>query len=155
MKGLSPVSHSRQLAIVCLLLAAACDSGERAAAQTERCDLCGMVVPEESGWNAGGVGVDAQPLHFDTPKCLFRHVHTRGAVNEPWVTEYYAQERREADALFYVLGSDVRGPMGRDLVPIEGHDAAERFRSEHEGEAVLAYDAVTAAVAEALFTPSE
>ena len=69
------------------------------------------------------------------------------------MTEYYSQERRSARTLFYVLGSDLEGPMGRDLVPVAGRDEAERFRREHHGERVLAFDEVTSDIVEDLFRP--
>lgn len=113
-----------------------------------RCATCGMVVPEDSGWRAGGEG-----LAFDAPKCLFRRVHREGPVEGAWVIEYYSQERAPAGELFYVIGSDLESPMGRDLVPVRGREAAERLREDHHGESVLSFDEVTAEIVEALFTP--
>ena len=55
--------------------------------------------------------------------------------------------------LFYVIGSDLESPMGRDLVPVRGREEAERLRDDHHGEAVLSYDEVTSEVVEGLFTP--
>ena len=135
-----------------LALACGDDAGE-AAAETTRCDLCGMVVDPESGWRAGGASADGGELSFDTPKCLFRHHHERGPVSEPWVIEYDSQARRPADELFYVLGSDVEGPMGRDLVPLASRERAQGFLADHQGERVLAFDEVTADVAAELFRP--
>ncbi len=51
-----------------------------------------------------------------------------------------------------MLGSDVQGPMGRDLVPVQGREAAERFARDHQGR-VLGFDEVTAAVVDELFRP--
>lgn len=138
-------------AIVLLALvgmAAACSSEQDAA----RCEICGMRVDPRSGWRAGA-DRGAEPLTFDTPKCLFRYGHQRGDVDGAWVTEYYSQERRSARTLFYVLGSDLEGPMGRDLVPVAGRDEAERFRRDHHGARVLAFDEVTSDIVEDLFRP--
>jgi copper chaperone NosL len=115
---------------------------------TVRCELCGMVIDESSGWRAG-----AGEARFDTPKCLFRHREQGHTIERAWVIEYYAQERRDADDLFYVLGSDVQGPMGRDLVPIAGRENAERFLADHHGERILAFDEVRGEVVDALFRP--
>jgi len=132
-----------------LLLFAAC--GEEAASNP-RCATCGMIVAEDSGWRAGGE-VDGEAVVFDAPKCLFRHQHERGAVSAPWVIEYYSQERRDAEGLLYVIGSDLESPMGRDLVPVEGREAAERLVEDHHGEAILGFDEVSEAIVTALFTP--
>ena len=113
-----------------------------------RCATCGMVVPEDSGWRAGG-----ESLAFDAPKCLFRRIHREGPVEGAWVIEYYSQERAPAAELFYVIDSDLESPMGRDLVPVRGREAAERLREDHHGEAVLSFDEVSAEIVEALFAP--
>lgn len=120
---------------------------------TPRCEICGMAIDADSGWRAGAVGASG-PLAFDTPKCLFRYTHRHGSVEGPWVTEYYSQERRPAARLFYVVGSDLEGPMGRDLVPVGGAPEAERFASDHHGTQVLAYGEVTPEVVADLFRPS-
>ncbi|MFK7985652.1 MAG: nitrous oxide reductase accessory protein NosL [Sandaracinaceae bacterium] len=136
-----------------VLVLAACSGGEDTASSTTRCDLCGMVVAEDSGWRAGGTGADRETLAFDTPKCLFRHRHERGAVHAPWVIEYDSQDRQDASGLFYVLGSDIEGPMGRDLVPLASRTRATGFMQDHAGTEVLAFDEVTAEVTSALFQP--
>ncbi|MBZ0118675.1 MAG: nitrous oxide reductase accessory protein NosL [Sandaracinaceae bacterium] len=135
---------------------AACGGEHEGHAQAQgarRCDLCGMRINPSSGWRAGGRGASGQELAFDTPKCMFRFHHTRGAVSDPWIMEYYSQERRDARALRYALGSDVSGPMGRDLVPIEGEEPAARFQREHHATRILSFTEVTAAIVEDLFRP--
>lgn len=131
------------------LLATACGSDEASEAEaTVRCDTCGMIVSPESGWRAGGEG-----LAFDAPKCLFRYRHREGEVPGAWVIEYYSQERRPAREMRYVIGSDLESPMGRDLVPVEGREAAERLKADHGGERVLTFDEVSEDVVEGLFRP--
>lgn len=112
-----------------------------------RCELCGMIVDPSSGWRAG-----AGELSFDTPKCLFRYREDH-ALRDAWVIEYYSQERRVADDLLYVIGSDVQGPMGRDIVPIEGRENAERFVADHHGERILEFSEVRGEAVQALFRP--
>jgi copper chaperone NosL len=130
----------------------ACGDEDTAQPRAARCDVCGMRIDPSSGWRAGGQTEALAEVRFDTPKCLFRYHHQRGGVREPWVIEYYTQERRPARELLYVLGSDVQGPMGRDLVPVQGREAAERFARDHQGR-VLGFDEVTAAVVDELFRP--
>ena len=150
---MSFLARSLPVALVtaALGLLVACSSSDDGGAR--RCEICGMSIDPSSGWRAGASGASG-PLRFDTPKCLFRHSQQRGAVEEPWVTEYYSQERRSAAALFYVVGSDLEGPMGRDLVPVSGAAEAEGFASDHGGDRVLSYREVTPEVVAALFRPS-
>ena len=127
--------------------------GEEGTAEAQqRCELCGMRIDASSGWRAGARSADGE-RRFDTPKCLFRYHHQHGA-REPWVIEYYSQERRPARDLFYVIGTDLEGPMGRDLVPVAGREAAERLMREHHGTRVLAFGEVTEAIVDDLFRPS-
>lgn len=142
-----------QVALVIVLAAgsvAGC-GGESTAEAQQRCDLCGMRVDPSSGWRAGARDASGQALAFDAPKCLFRRHFERGAVSEPWVIEYYSQARRPARDLFFVIGTDLHGPMGRDLVPVAGREAADRLSREHHGERVLSFDEVTRDVVGTLF----
>lgn len=131
-------------------LSAGCDGdgGGSTAQTTNRCDTCGMVVSPDSGWRAGGEG-----RSFDAPKCLFRYLHREGEVREPWVIEYYSQERRPAREMLYVIGSDLESPMGRDLVPVAGREAAERLMKDHAGERILTFYEVSPEMVDALFQP--
>lgn len=130
---------------------AACGGREQA-----RCDTCGMIVSPDSGWRAGAHSASGDDLSFDSPKCLFRHALAHESITDAWVIEYYSQERRPAGDLLYVLGSDLESPMGRDLVPVEGREAADRIIEDHplpdhEGERILRHSEVDSAVIEALF----
>ena len=130
-----------------LLLTAGCGRGpNETRAEAVRCATCGMIVTSDSGWRAG-TAADT----FDSPKCLLRLLHRGGDAADAWVIEYYSQERRPAREMLYVWGSDLESPMGRDLVPVEGRDAAERLRVDHRGEGVLAWDEIDAERVEALF----
>jgi nitrous oxide reductase accessory protein NosL len=133
---------------------ASCSGDGAAQSQPSRCDNCGMRIDPASGWRAGGVSNTGEAVAFDTPKCMFRYHHQHGGVGRPWAIEYYSQERRPAADLFYVLGTDLEGPMGRDLVPVEGREAAQRLMRDHHGERVLAFDEVSLEVIGALFRPS-
>ena len=147
----------RRLFLTTALVLLACSSAEpEASAQaTARCAHCGMRVPADSTWRAGLSTASGEALLFDAPKCMFRVLRgERGAnARDAWVIEYYSSERRPASSLLYVLGSDVESPMGRDLVPIEGRERAERFLRDHHAQRVLTYDEVTAAIVDELFRP--
>ena len=152
------MTHRSFLAAFSLVLAVlvACSSAEPGAAQSAaRCAHCGMRVPAESTWRAGLTTASGEALLFDAPKCMFRILRgERGQrAREAWVIEYYSSERRPASSLVYVLGSDVMSPMGRDLVPIDGRERAERFLRDHHAQRVLTYEEVTPAVLDELFRP--
>lgn len=109
-----------------------------------------MLVRPDSRWRCGAT-LDGKALTFDAPRCMFAYRFAGHALREPWVIEYYGPTARKspANAVRYVLGSRVRGPMGDDVVPVSP-EAIERFRADHGGARVLAHDELTAAIINAL-----
>lgn len=112
------------LALALVALAPSCGDDARA-----RCPECGMYVDLGPRWNAG-----LGDLVFDTPKCMLRRRAQAGG-GAAWVIEYYSQQRAALDAVRLVEGSDVVGPMGRDLVPVAPAHVA-RFVADHGGRAL-------------------
>jgi copper chaperone NosL len=118
---------------------------------SSRCANCGMSVEANSPWRAG-LTLDGQARIYDSPKCMFSQLRTTATrATEVWVSEYYSHAARPASSMSYVLGSDVLGPMGADVVPIEDRSRAERFLADHHGNRILAFDEVTREIAEGLF----
>lgn len=121
---------------------------------SDRCAVCGMLVAEYPNWVAAVVLEDGGRLFFDGPKDMFRFVLEpkkyvpdgdldRDDLAEIWVTGYYTTRMIDAETAFFVLGSDVMGPMGAELVPLTTREQAESFRADHGGERVLAFQEVT------------
>lgn len=127
-----------------LLLALALPACESEPARA-RCPQCGMFTDAAPRWLVGLTGPDGTEHTFDSPKCMVRWMRSddgRGS-SLAWVTEYYSQERRPVVNIRFVLGSDVESPMGRDLVPITGQEAATRFSGDHGGMAVVTLGDIT------------
>jgi hypothetical protein len=125
------------------------------AAERPRCTQCGMPIDPTSRWTAGLTNSAGEEQLFDTPKCLFRFMQSddgRGA-SLPWFTEYYSQRRRPATSLRFIANSNLTGPMGADLVPVEGDEAAGRFAADHLGSPPLTYEQVDGAALHALDPP--
>jgi nitrous oxide reductase accessory protein NosL len=59
------------------------------------------------------------------------------------VTDYYNLQLVDAKTAFYVIGSDVLGPMGHELVPLATRADAEDFMKEHKGRRILGFAEVT------------
>lgn len=119
---------------------------------TPRCASCGMRVDAQSAYRAGGRGGDGQALHFDAPKCLFRHHLEKGALRETWFIEYYTQHKAPGQSLLFVSGTDLLGPMGEDLIPVAGQAAAETMKRDHRGRRILRFSEVDAALVQRLFS---
>lgn len=112
-----------------------------------------MVVPTRSHWAAGALTPAGRTVDFDTPACLFRQRALDPALRDArlWVTPYYARAgtREDARTLRYAIGSDLRGPMGADLVPLRETEVAT-FTRDHRARRVLRFDELSPAVLDAL-----
>lgn len=94
-----------------------------------RCETCGMLTDLAPSWT---VVVDGEAgREFDTPKCALRSSVTPARLR---FKEYYSGEAQAGAQLRFVIGSDVLGPMGEDLVPVDP-ETANQFVQEHGGEA--------------------
>lgn len=138
---------------------AAARSGDDRPGPREKCPVCGMFVAKYPDWLAGVRFKDGSRAVFDGAKDLFKFwfdpgrylpSRTRDEVVSLFVTDYYALEPLDARAALFVVGSDVYGPMGRELVPFATRGEAEEFLRDHRGKAILAFDEVTPAVVRSL-----
>ena len=120
------------------------------------CPVCGMLVSKYPSWVAIVVYSDGHPYFFDGPKDMFKYLHDvprytpgrrRETIAAMWVTDYYNQGKVEATKAHYVTGSDVLGPMGHELVPLETRADADAFLKDHKGRRILAFGDVTLEIA--------
>ena len=116
------------------------------------CPVCGMLVSKYPNWVAVVVYKDDHAHFFDGAKDFFKFLATPGKydtrhsvdrVAAMWVTEFYGLTRIDARKAFYVIGSDVLGPMGHELVPLETEADALDFLKEHKGRRIVSFDQVT------------
>lgn len=137
------------LVTVALWTGVAFAGGEANPGPKERCPVCGMFVVKYRNWVATAVFRNGSQVFFDGPRDLFNYffdlaAHGRCAeeIAGLYVTEYYTTQRMPAREVFFVSGSDVLGPMGQELVPIKGREAAESFRRDHHGKKILTFNGV-------------
>ena len=118
----------------------------------DTCPVCGMLVARYPAWIATVVFGDGHAAHFDGAKDLFKYLfdlpryapdRTRGEISAIGVTEYYGLTRIDAREAWYVIGSDVLGPMGHELVPLATEADAEAFMEDHQGVRMLRFQEVT------------
>lgn len=146
-----------------LLLAAnrvaAADQRPRAAGPRERCPVCGMFVSRAANWVGSLTFRGGETLLFDGPKDLFRcrfglSEYARGKKTEEiealFVTEDHSLKPVRAQDAFFVVGSDLRGPMGAEFVPVLGRAQAESFSRDHKTKKVLSCAEITPEIVGAL-----
>ena len=137
--------------ITALQTAAAVKAWVRPAA-ADRCSVCGMFVSKYPAWTAEIVFKDGSYVVFDGAKDMFAYYSDirkyspskkRGDIASMYVMDYYAVSFIDARSAYYVGGSDVRGPMGNELVAFASESDAREFKEDHKGKAVLTFGAVT------------
>ncbi len=140
------------LAVAILALPLAAGQGPSA---RDKCPVCGMFVAKYPDWVAVLRFKDGSALHFDGPKDLFtayldlrRYAPGRSPADVAAieVKDYYSLRVVDGFKAVFVIGSDVTGPMGRELVPFGDAGDAEAFLKDHHGRRSLRFGEVTASV---------
>ena len=116
------------------------------------CPVCGMFVAKYPNWVAEILFKDGKTVFFDGAKDLFKYYFdikkydphkTKADIASIYVTEYYALTFINANKAYYVIGSDVYGPMGRELIPFKDLSECEEFMSDHKGKRVITFKEIT------------
>lgn len=117
----------------------------------DTCPVCGMFVAKYPEWIATVLYKDGHAHHFDGAKDLFKYLldlqkwapgDKAADIAGIGVTEYYGLSRIHARDAWYVIGSDVLGPMGHELIPLETEADAKEFLSDHAGQQILRFEGV-------------
>jgi nitrous oxide reductase accessory protein NosL len=117
-------------------------------APTDTCPVCGMFVAKYPEWVGTVLYKDGHAHHFDGAKDLFKYLlnmpkwapgHREEDIQSIGVTEYYSVSLIDARKAWYVIGSDVLGPMGHELIPLETKEDAEEFKADHGGKRILRF----------------
>lgn len=163
------LARPHRRAVVLGLAAFACVAAETAAADPDRaepidlpkpgdrdiCPVCGMFVAKYPYWIATLRFRDGHLEHFDGAKDLWKYLldmprwaagRTAATVEAIGVTSYYEGERISAKPAWYVIGSDVYGPMGHELVPHASEADAKEFLADHKGRRILRAAEITLAL---------
>ncbi|MEZ5584065.1 MAG: nitrous oxide reductase accessory protein NosL [Candidatus Competibacteraceae bacterium] len=62
------------------------------------------------------------------------------------MTEYYGVTHIDARTAWYVIGSDILGPIGDELAPLVTPAEAEEFLKDHQGKRIVRFDEVALAL---------
>jgi nitrous oxide reductase accessory protein NosL len=111
-----------------------------------RCKHCGMRIDPASAWRADLVGEDGKITSFDTPRCALQSWRSGTTPAKTIrVQEYYDRQTRDGNDLRFVVGGDVVGPMGPDLVPVDPARSS-KFIQDHGADRALRLDEITTQV---------
>jgi len=95
---------------------------------------------------------DGTYVYFDGVKDMFKYYFDLSKfqsdknisdIDSIYVTDYYDLVPIDGFKAYYVTGSDVYGPMGRELIPHQTEDDAGTFLADHKGEALWKFEEIT------------
>jgi nitrous oxide reductase accessory protein NosL len=123
-----------------------------------RCAVCGMFVAKYPNWIVSLTMSDGEIKHFDGVKDMLvfffapqKYGAKQGSsIKEISVVDYYSLSPVEARKAFYVVGSDITGPMGHEFIPFATKMAAEAFSKDHQGKQILPFEAITSEQVESM-----
>ena len=125
----------------------------------DKCPVCGMFVAKYPGWTGMIVYRNGTTFYFDGPKDLITYylnpgtydpARKRADIAALYVKDYYSLASIDGIRAFYVIGSNLLGPMGKELIPFSRKSDAEGFLTDHQGKAILRFDEVTPATLKSL-----
>ena len=130
--------------------------GKLEVTKDEKCPVCGMFTYKYPKWVAqifykhndhehhfsfDGVK-DMMKFYFNPEKWGKYSYVNANSISKILVTDYYSGKGIDAFKAFYVIRSDIYGPMGHELIPFETYDDAEIFKNEHRGKRILTFDKI-------------
>ena len=114
-----------------------------------KCPVCGMFVAKYPKW-AARIEANAKNYYFDGVKDMMKFYifdidfpFERQKITHMEVTDFYTIEAIDAKQALYVVGSDMYGPMGNELIPFLTQDAAENFMEDHSGKKIILFHDIT------------
>lgn len=126
-------------------------------APQERCPVCGMFVVKYPDWLAQIRLSNGTVKFFDGVKDMLAFSFSPAAFGAPgqtarelWVKDYYTLAWLDGRLAWYVVGSDVYGPMGHEFIPFASAAAAESFRKDHKGTRVIRFAEITEPLVQSL-----
>jgi copper chaperone NosL len=118
----------------------------------DKCPVCGMFVAKYPDFVAQITLQDGTTVFFDGVKDMLKYYFdiaqynpgkTKADIAAIFVTDYYKMKSIDGFQAWYVAGSDVYGPMGRELIPFQDEAAAKEFQADHKGKEIFKLKDIT------------
>ncbi len=117
-----------------------------------KCPVCGMYAALYPDWTAEIITNEGVHYYFDGVKDMMKFYFEPDRYHVPLeagqmvrinVSDYYNLKAMDAHRAWYVIGSNVFGPMGNELIPFRTEDEAETFSKDHSGDSIVRFDEIT------------
>ncbi len=114
-----------------------------------RCIVCGMYPAKYPEHRCQVMTVDGKIHHFCSSQCLVSFLAKPGEylkkdvkIKSVWVTIPQEQSCEYAAGLYYLAGSSITGPMGKEAIPYRSKAKAEAAAGKYGGK-VVRFDKLT------------
>jgi nitrous oxide reductase accessory protein NosL len=124
--------------------------------KNDRCPVCKMYLYRYQDWLAQIVyvknsktykytfdGVKDMMKFYFNPKKYVKKEFDKTDIQNIYVTDFKSKDTINAKDAFYVIGSDVYGPMGDELIPFENKNEAEEFLKSHNVKKIIRFNEIT------------
>jgi len=115
----------------------------------KKCPLCGMYPVRYPKFNCQVVFKDGSYEAFDSAIGLLVYLHfpdKTGLKLKPvagiYFKDYFKEGWLEADKAFFVTGSEIRGPMGIQFLPVDSEQAAKELKKQEQGQAITHFNEI-------------
>ncbi|CAB1082479.1 hypothetical protein D1AOALGA4SA_10096 [Olavius algarvensis Delta 1 endosymbiont] len=115
----------------------------------KRCPLCNMYPARYPKFNCQIVFNDGSYEAFDSTIGLLVYLHfpdktgkTLKPVTGIYFKDYLKGGWLESDNTFFVIGSEIRGPMGIQFLPVDSNQAATDLKIQAQGKEIVHFNNV-------------
>ena len=111
-----------------------------------------MFVAKYTDFLSQIIYMDGSYAVFDGAKDLFKYYlnlqsynpsKNESDIDSVYVTDYYTLTPIVGFTAYYVIGSNIYGAMGKELIPFEKEADAREFMKDHNGKSMLIFKKVT------------
>ena len=111
-----------------------------AVSHKEKCPICGMFLYKYPRWVSMIEYKDGKKIYFDGLKDLLKYYFLHPlAIKGLYTKDYYTQKTISLKDAYFVIGSDVYGPMGNELIAFSDKKSAKTFMYDHRGKKILKF----------------
>ncbi len=109
-----------------------------------KCPICGMFVTKYPKWVAFMKDSQGHKYYFDGVKDMMKYYFNHKNETFPTIVvqDFYTLKPIEAKKAFYVIGANIYGPMGRELIPFKTREDAQTFKTEHYGKKIIRFNEI-------------
>lgn len=108
----------------------------------DKCPVCGMFVYKYPTWIAK-IEYKDSTYYFDGIKDLLKYYFEHQQdIKNILVQDYYTQKILDGKRSFFVIGSDVYGPMGNEFIAFETLESAKKFLLDHKAKQILKFEEI-------------